>query len=119
MLITVKVRQYSTGAIKHFMEVVVVFLHCIVCRSHVVKNRTKLTLDPFVIAINLLVKTEEKLTVSHHPGSCALSIWLGGVGGRVMGGRVIIGGVGCSFAELSIKWMNAFINNSGLALLIS
>ena len=77
-------------------------------------------LDPFVIVINLLMKTEEKLTVRHHPGSCALRIWLGCVGGRVMGGRVIIGGVACSFAELSIQWTNAFINKcSGLALFIS
>ena len=37
-----------------------------------------------------------------------------------MCGRVIIGGVGCSFAELTIQWMNAFINNSWcLALFIN
>ena len=73
-----------------------------------------------MIAINLLVKTEEKFMVSHHPGCCALRILLGCVGGRVMGGRVIIGGVGCSLAKLSIQWTNAFINySSSLALLIS
>ena len=73
-----------------------------------------------MIVINLLMKTEEKLTISHHPGSCALRILLGCVGGRIMGGRVIIGGVGCSLAKLTIQWTNAFINNSSsLALFMS
>ena len=73
-----------------------------------------------MVAIDLLMKTEEKLTISHHPWSCALRIFVGSIGGKVMSGRVIIGGVGCSFAELSIQWTNALINDSsGLALLIS
>ena len=73
-----------------------------------------------MIVISLLVKTEEKLTVSHYPGCCALRILLGCVCARVMGGRVIIGGVGCSLAKLSIQWTNAFINYSrSLALFIS
>src|SRR3954470_4920053 len=77
-------------------------------------------LDPFMIAIDLLMKTEEKLTISHHPGCCALRILLGCVGGRVMSGRVIIGGVGCSLAKLTIQWTNAFIYNSNcLAFVIS
>ena len=76
--------QNNPGTIEYFMEVEVVFLHSIVCSSHVVKNRAKLTLNPFLVAIDLLVKTEEKLTVSHHPRSYALRILLGCVGGRVM-----------------------------------
>src|SRR6266536_6381699 len=85
------------------------------CSSQVMKNSTKLTLDPFVVVIDLLMKTEEKLTISHHPWSSGLRILLRSICGRIMGSRVIIGGVGCSFAELSIQWMNAFINNSCLA----
>ena len=73
-----------------------------------------------MVAIDLLVKTEEKLTISHHPWSCALRILLRSIGGRAMSGRVIIGGIGGSFAKLSIQWTNAFINDSWcLALFIS
>ena len=73
-----------------------------------------------MVAINLLVKIEEKLMISHHPGSCALRIFLGSVGGRVMSGRVIIGGIRCNFAKLTIQWTSAFIkNSSGLALVIN
>ena len=68
-------------------------------------------LNPFVVVIDLLVKTEEKLMISHHPWSCALRILLRSIGGRVMGGRVIIGGVRCSFVELTIQWTDAFIDN--------
>ena len=76
-------------------------------------------LDPFVIAINLLMKTEEKLTISHHTRSSGLRSRLGCIG-RVMCGRVIIGGIRGSFAKLAIQWMNAFIYNSWcLALFIN
>ena len=80
----------------------------------------KLTLDPFVVAIDLLMKTEEKLTINHHPWSCCLRTLLWSICGNIMSGRVIIGGVWSSFAELSIQLTNALINDSsGLALLIS
>ena len=37
-----------------------------------------------------------------------------------MSGRVIIGGIRCSFAKLTIQWTNAFINDCmSLALFIS
>ena len=90
------------------MEVVMVFLHYIVCGSHVVKKGTKLTLNPFVISIHLLVKTKQKFTVSHHARSSGLRSGLGCIG-RVMCGRVIIGGIRCNFAKLTIQWTNAFI----------
>ena len=97
------------------MQVVVILLHSILSDYHVLKNSTKLTFDPLVVAINLLMKTEEKLMIGHHPGSSGLRILLGSICGRVMHGRVISGGIRGSSVELSIQWMNAFINNSSLA----
>ena len=102
------------------MEVVMVFLHCIMCRSHVVKKITKLALNPFVVLIHFLVKTKKQLMASHHTRRSVLRIWLGCICSRIMSGRVIIGGIRCSFRELTIQWTNTFIDNSWcLALLIS
>ena len=73
-----------------------------------------------MVSIHLLVKTKKKLTVSHHSWRCGLRIWLGCISSRIMSGRVIIGGVRCSFAKLTIQWTNALINDKGcLALFIS
>ena len=73
-----------------------------------------------MVSIHLLVKTKQKLTVSHHMTRSGLRSRLGCIGSRVMCGRVIIGGIRCSFAKLTIQWTNAFINDCrSLALFIS
>ena len=73
---TIKIRQNSPSVVKDFMQVIVVLLHSILSDFHVLKNSTKLTLNPLVISINFLVKTEEKLTISHNTGSSGLRIFL-------------------------------------------
>ena len=65
----------------------------------------------------LLLSLHQKVD-RNHKWSCALRIFLGSIGG-VMSSKVIIGGIRCSFAKLSIQWTGAFINSSSLALLIS
>ena len=73
-----------------------------------------------MISIHLLVKAKKKLMISHHTRSSGLRIWLGCMGSRIMSGRVIIGGIRCSLAKLTIQWTNAFIYNSWcLALFIN
>ena len=73
-----------------------------------------------MVSIHLLVKTKQKLMVSHHTRSSGLRSRLGCIGSRVMCGRVIIGGIRCSFVKLTIQWTTAFINDyRGLALFIS
>ena len=72
-----------------------------------------------MVSIHLLVKTKQKFTVCHHARSSGLRSGLGSIG-RVMCGRVIIGGIRCIFAKLTIQWTNAFINDKKyLALFIS
>ena len=73
-----------------------------------------------MVSIHLLMKTKQKLTVSDHTRSSGLRSRLGCIGSRIMSGRVIIGGVRCSFAKLTFQWTNAFINDQRcLALFIS
>ena len=76
IFITIEVRKYNLGAIKHFMQIVVVLLHNILSDCHDLKHSTKLTLDPFVVAIDLLMKTEEKLMITHQPWSSGLRKFL-------------------------------------------
>ena len=71
-----------------------------------------MTLNPFIVSIHLLVKTKQKLTVSHHTRISGLRSRLGCIGSRVMCCIVIIGGIRGSFVKLSVQWTNAFIYNS-------
>ena len=73
---TVEMRQYNPGAIEDLMQIVVILLHNVLNNDHVLKKSTKLTLDPLVISINFLMKTEEKFTITHYTRSSGLRILL-------------------------------------------
>ena len=59
------------------MQIVMVKLHRALCFSEGFHNGTKLAFDPFVVAIHLLVKTEEELSGIQHArrnGACRMSL---------------------------------------------
>ena len=51
--------QCGPVAIKNLMKIVVIFLHSILSLIEGFHNGAELTFDPFVNAIDLLMKTEE------------------------------------------------------------
>ena len=58
--------QCGPGAIKNLMKIMMIKLHDILGLSEGFHNGAKLAFDPLVIAIHLLVKTEEELSCIHH-----------------------------------------------------
>ena len=69
---TVEIRHNSPSAVKDFMQVIVILLHRVLSDCHVMKNSTKLSLDPLVISVNFPMEAEEKFSISHHMWSSGL-----------------------------------------------